>query len=82
MEVVKGMEKWWEGLADKLRVRYEKRAEIKTTYHNDFQRVEAVVDDYVRYYPLRSWEKVASALQEMGQHQRKAFVTTKYVRGI
>ena len=82
MEVVKGLERRWEDLADKLRVQYEKRAEIKTAYHNDVQRMEAVVDHYVRYYPLRSWGRVARALQVMGLYQLSDVVTAKYIRGI
>ena len=82
MEVVKGLERRWKDLADKLRVRYKKRAEIKTTYHNDVHRIEAVVDDYVRYKPDRSWGDVARALQEMGLPQKADAITAKCVRGI
>ena len=82
MEVVKGQERRWVDLVLKLGVRYEKTAEIKRTYHNDIQRMEAVVDDYVRYYPRRSWDRVASTLREMGLHQQGDVVIAKYVRGI
>ena len=82
MEVVKGLERRWEVLAGKLNVRYQKRAEIKRTRYNDIQRMEAVVDHYVRYYSLRSWEMVASALREMGLRQQGDIVIAKYVRGI
>ena len=82
MEVVNGLERRWEVLAYTLNVRHKKRAEIKRTDHNDIQRMEAVVDDYVRYYPLRSWGCVASALQWMGLHQLGDVVTAKYIRGI
>ena len=82
MEVVKGQERRWKDLAGKLGVRREKIAEIKRTDHNDIQRMEAVMDDYVRYYPLRSWDRVASALQRMGLHQLGDVVTAKYIRGI
>ena len=82
MEVVKGQERRWEDLAIELLVRREKRAEIKTTYHNDVQRMEAVVDHYVRYFPLRSWDHIASALQGMRLYQLSDVVIAKYVRGI
>ena len=82
MEVVKGQERRWEGLALELVVRFMKTAEIQTTYHNDFQRMEAVVDHYVRYDPHRSWGRVARALQDMGLYQLSDVVTAKYVRGI
>ena len=82
MEVVKGQERRWEDLVLKLGVRYGKTAEIKRTYHNDIQRMEAVVDRYVRYNPRRSWGSVASALQRMGLHQLGDIVIAKYVRGI
>ena len=82
MEVVKGLERRWEDLAIKLFVRGKKITEIKRTDHNDIQRMEAVVDDYVRYYPTRSWGSVARALREMGLHQLGDVVTVKYIRGI
>ena len=82
MEVVNGLERRWEYLAYKLVVRYEKIEGIKTTYHNDFHRMEAVVDDYVRYKPNRSWGDVASALQEMGLPRKADAVIAKHVRGI
>ena len=82
MEVVKGQETRWEGLAFVLMVQYKRITEIETTYHNDVQRMEAVVDDYVRYYPLRSWGDVAGALQDMELHQLSDVVTAKYIRGI
>ena len=84
MEVVKGLERQWEDLAGagKLYVPSEKIAEIKSTNHNDIQRMEAVVDHFVRYYPYRSWDCVASALREMGLHQLGDVVIAKYVRGI
>ena len=82
MEVVKGLERRWMHLAVELVVQHEKIAEIKRTYPYDIQRMEAVVDHYVRYKPNRSWEKVASALQRIGLHQQGSIVTTKYIRGI
>ena len=82
MEVVKGQETRWENLADAFMVQYEKITEIKTTYRNDFQRMEAVVDDCVRYFPLCSWGDVARALQDVGLYQPSDVVTAKYIRGI
>ena len=82
MEVVNGLERRWEDLAYKLDLRYEKIGGIKTTYHNEFQRMEAVVDDYVRYKPDRSWEDVAISLQKMRLPQKADAVIAKHVRGI
>ena len=82
MEVVKGQERRWEALASELVVRREKIVEIESTDHNDIQRMEAVVDDYVRYHPGRSWGHVASALQRMGLLQRVDVVTAKCIPGI
>ena len=82
MEVVKGLERWWEDLAGKLMVRYEKITEIKATYHDDFQRMEEVVKEYVRYKPDRSWEGVATALQMVRLYQLVDAVIAKHVRGI
>ena len=83
MEVVKGQETQWKALAEELNVRYKKRAEIiLRTDHNDIQKMEAVVDHYVRYYPTRSWDYVASALRGTELHQQGDIVIAKYVRGI
>ena len=82
MEVVKGQERRWENLAATLMVRNKKRAEIERTNHNDIQRMEAVVDHYVRYHPLRSWDSVVRELQVIGLYQLSDVVTAKYIRGI
>ena len=82
IQVVNGLERRWEDLAYKLNMRYKKITEIKRTDHNDIQKMEAVVDDYVRYHPLRSWDRVASALREMRLYQQGDVVIAKYIRGI
>ena len=82
MEVVQGVERRWEDLADNLWVRYKKKEEIKTLHLSDVVSMEEVVKDYVKYKPDRSWWDVAWALQEMGLHQQADTVTTKYIRGI
>ena len=82
MEVVKGLERRWDNLTGELYVLSKKIAEITSTNHNDIQRMEAVVDHFVRYDPLRSWDRVARALQGMGLHQQGDVVIAKYVRGI
>ena len=41
-----------------------------------------VVDEYVRYHPTPSWNKVATALQRMKLDKLADEVTTKYVRGM
>ena len=78
MEVVKGLETRWKDLAGKLYVRDKKITEIENGYHDEIRRME----EYVRYYPLRSWDGVASALRRMGLHQQGDVVIAKYVRGI
>jgi len=82
MEVVQGVERRWEDLANNLWVRYKKKEEIKTLHLSDVVSMEEVVKDYVKYRPDRSWVDVASALQEIGLHQQADTVTTKYIRGI
>ena len=82
MEVVKGLETRWEDLAVELRVIYTKRIEIKTGYHDEIRRMEEVMKVYVRYYPTRSWDDFAMALQRMGLRQHGDAVTDKYVRGM
>ena len=82
MEVVKGLETRWEDLAGKLVVQYKKIAATKILYHDDIQRMEEVVKEYVGYKPNRSWGHFARALQLLGLQQQAEVVTTKYVRGI
>ena len=82
MEVVRGLEDRWEDLWDKLAVRYSLREAIEHLYRSDHQRMEALINHYVRHYPFRSWKEVASALENMELPQLAEVVTTKYVRGM
>ena len=82
MEVVKGLETWWKDLAGELCVQDKKITEIKNGYHDEIQRMEEVMKEYVRYKPNHSWDHFAWALQGMGLSQKADAVTAKYVRGI
>ena len=82
MEVVQGVERRWEDLADKLYVQDKKIREIKTLHHAHDDVMEELIMEYVRYTPDHSWERVAKALQWMGLHQQADAVTTKYIQGI
>ena len=82
MEVLQGVERQWEDLADKLNVRLEKRIEIRTLHLSDVVSMEEVVKEYVKYTPDHSWWEVACALQRMGLDQQADTVTTKYIQGI
>ena len=82
MEVVRGAEDRWKDLSDKLIVRYSEVQKLQLLYQSDHQKMEALINHYVRHYPFRSWKKVASALEEMQLPQLAEMVTTKYVRGM
>ena len=82
MEVVRGVESRWEDLSGELKMRASERQKIQSLYQSDHQRMEAVVNHYVRHYPFRSWSKVALALERMKLRQLAKVVTTKYVRGM
>ena len=62
MEVVKGVEDRWYRLGHWLDVPLSKRKEIERLYHSDHQRMEAVLDYYVKYHPAPSWKEVAVEL--------------------
>ena len=81
MEVVKGVERRWKDLADKLVVRSE-IAEIETLHRSDVERMKAVANEYVRYLPTRTWGRISRALKKMNLHQRANVVMTKHVQGI
>ena len=81
MEVVRGVEHCWGQLHNLLNVRDSEIQKIRRLYQSDKQKMEALVDHYVRHYPLRSWKGVASALEMMQLRQLARVVTTKYVRG-
>ena len=78
MKVVRGLEDRWEDLSDELAVRYSQKEEIQRLYQNDHQRMEALINHYVRHKPTCSWKEVASALEEMELPQLAEVVTTKY----
>ena len=89
MEVVRGVESRWKDLGRNLcsggtwrGVRHSEMEKIQRLYQNDHQRMEAVVNHYVRHYPTHSWSEVASALEEMKLRRLAKVVTTKYVRGM
>ena len=86
MEVVRGVKDRWEDLGRKLCDRWgvppSEVQKIQRHYQSDRQRLEAIIDHYMRYYPLRSWKDVSSALERMKLPQLAEVVTTKYVRGM
>ena len=81
MEVVRGMEGRWKDLGMNL-VRYSEIQEIRRLYRSDHQKMEALINHYVRHYPTRSWMRVASALKAIELPQLAEVVITKYVRGM
>ena len=82
MELVNGVEHRWKELSDTLGVRSSEDQKIRRLYRSDHQKMEALINHYVRHYPTRSWKKVASALKNMKLPQLAKVVTTKYVRGM
>ena len=86
MEVVRGLEHRWKELDDALpfphSVRKSEEHKIERLYQSDHQRMEALINHYVRHQPFRSWKGVASALEGMQLPQLAEVVTTKYVRGM
>jgi len=81
MEVLKGVESRWNDLADKLVVRSE-ISKIETLYHNDTDKMEAVVNEYVRQFPTHTWRRIVRALKRMRLHEQANVITTKYIQGI
>lgn len=81
MEVVKKVGHSWKNLGCKLGVRASKIEEIQDLNLTDHERMEAMINDYVRHYPTPSWEKVATALRKMRLYKLEDVVTTKYVKG-
>ena len=86
MELVNGVEHHWKELGDALCFPYDVRGseiqKIERLYQSDHQRLEALINHYVRHYPFHSWKGVASALEKMELPQLAEVVTTKYVRGM
>ena len=82
MEVVKGVEDHLWGLGGVLGVPLSKMEEVERLYHSDYQKMEAVLDNYVKYHPAPSWKYFAQALQRVWLHKQADEVTTKYVKGM
>ena len=82
MEVVKGVENRLDDLGLSLGMPESKRRKIGSLYHSDHQRMEAVLDYYVKYHPAPSWKQFAGKLQMFGLHKQADEVTTKYVKGM
>ena len=82
MEVVRGVEGRWKDLGNELGVRDSEMQKIQRLYQSDHQKMEAIINHYVRHKPSRSWKRVASELERMQLPQLAEVVTTKYVRGM
>ena len=82
IEMVREVESHWWHLGHSLGVRFFQRWEIYHLYQNDHQRLEALVNHYVRHFPTPAWKGVACALERIELHQLAKVVTTKYVRGM
>ena len=86
MEVVNGVEHRWKELGVALcfsySVRQSEKHKIERLYRIDHQRMEALINHYVRHYPTPSWNRVAFELKNMKLRQLANMVTTKYVRGM
>ena len=81
MEVVRKVGHSWKNLGCKLGVRASKIGEIQDINLTDHERMEAMINDYVRHYPTPSWEKVAMALRKMRLYKLADVVTANYVKG-
>ena len=81
LSVLSGVEERWEVLGEELDVGWSKRDEIRRNHQTSTDRIAAVINFFIRYYPIPSWQRIASALQRMGLHDLADVVTTKYVRG-
>ena len=81
LSVLSGVEKRWEELGEKLYVSQSKMNEIRQHHRSNTDRMEAVINFIIRYYHTPSWQRIVSALQEMGLQDLADVVTTKYVRG-
>ena len=81
LSVLSGVEEQWEELGEELDVVESKMNEIRQHHWSNTDRMEALTTFYIRYYPTPSWQRIASALQEMGLQDLADVVTTKYVGG-
>ena len=85
LSVLSGVEERWEELGRRLlvvpHVWRSKMNEIRRLHHTSTDRVGALSNFFIRYDPTPSWQRIVSALQEMGLYDLADVVTTKYVRG-
>ena len=82
MEVVKELEHKWDDLGRRLGVVKLKVQKIASLHQSDHQKMEAIIDHYVRYHPTASWKKIALVLEAMKLHTQAVEVTEKYVKGM
>ena len=82
MEVVKGVKHRWYDLDICLGVSVSKMNEVERLYHSGHQRMEAVLDYYVKYHPALPGKEFAGKLQVLGLHKQADAVTAKYVKGM
>ena len=81
LSVLSGVEERWEELGWNLGVRQSKRNEIRRNHQTSTDRIAALSNFYIKYYPTPSWQRIVSVLQSMGLPDLADVVTTKYVRG-
>ena len=81
LSVLSGVEEQWEELGETLRVGRSKMNEIRQHHPSSTDRMEALTNFIIRYYPAPSWQHISSVLQGMGLQDLADMVTTKYVRG-
>ena len=81
LSVLRGVVERWEELGRNLAVGQSKRNEIRQHHWSNTDRMEALTTFFIRYYPIPSWQRIASALQWMGLQDLADVVTTKYVGG-
>ena len=81
LSVLSGVEERWEKLGGNLAVGESKMNEIRQHHWSNTDRMEALTTFIIRYFPTPSWQRIASALQDIGLQDLADVVTTKYVRG-
>ena len=85
LSVLSGVEERWEELGENLllytRVWLSRRDEIRRLHRGSSNQMEALINFFIRYHYAPSWQRISSALQEIGLRDLADVVTTKYVRG-
>ena len=81
MMVVKELEHHWDDVCFRLGVPYSKREEIRRLNQSDHQRMEAIINHYVKS-PTASWKVIAETLQKMKLHKQADEVTARYIKGM